>query len=339
MSENGKGCCGGSDKTAGGCCGNKCDPRTVVTILSLLIAAAALFYAFTGGDRVGAVKPEPGKVLATLNGKKITEGDVKSMILDQIPGAQADQLDKAMPQLLEQYINMALIDTEAQKSPAAKSDEVKKQIAMAKKQIVRAAFLREKADLQVTDATVAAAYKEAFPNGKMKEFKARHILVADEATAAKLLADLEKGADFGKLAKENSVDKGSAERGGDLGFFPPRAMVKPFADAVSSNGVGLIKTPVKTNFGYHIIDVQETRERAAPSEKEASPVLRQELVQKQVDDLIAALRAKAKIELVEAKADAAPAPEAEKAPEAPAAEVPAAPAPEAAPAPAPAPAQ
>jgi peptidyl-prolyl cis-trans isomerase C len=129
------------------------------------------------------------------------------------------------------------------------------------------------------------------------EYKVSHILVDKEDDAKAIIADLNKGADFAKIAKEKSKDPGSKDNGGDLDWGPAARYVKPFADAVQSQPKGKISAaPVKTDFGYHIIRVDDVRPLKVPEFKDLKEQFRQRAQQQQMQKFVADLRAKAKVE-------------------------------------------
>lgn len=149
----------------------------------------------------------------------------------------------------------------------------------------------------VTDAALQAAYDARFKDAKPgTEYSAAHILVDSEAKAANLKKQVEGGADFAALAKANSTDTGSGANGGDLGWFGLGAMVKPFEDAVVAAQVGKVTGPVKTDFGWHLILVKETRAAAQPTLDDLRDELAAEIEQKAVEAHVKTLTDAAKIE-------------------------------------------
>lgn len=128
-----------------------------------------------------------------------------------------------------------------------------------------------------------------------KEYSARHILVKTEAEAKDIIAQLGKGADFSKLAKEKSIDPGSKDKGGDLGWFSPATMVKPFSDAVADlqKGVGVSATPTQTQFGWHVIKLVDTRAAQPLAYDKVKDGLQKNLQQRNLEKMMADLRAKA----------------------------------------------
>jgi len=150
----------------------------------------------------------------------------------------------------------------------------------------------------VTDADTKAAYEDYKKELGDKEYNARHILVKTEAEAKDIIAQLGKGGDFAKIAKEKSLDPGSKDKGGDLGWFSPAGMVKPFSDAV----VGLKKnavtdTPVQTQFGWHVIKLIDSRAAQVPSYDKVKDGLERNLQQRKLEKMMLGLKDKAKIEV------------------------------------------
>ncbi len=135
-----------------------------------------------------------------------------------------------------------------------------------------------------------------------KEYNARHILVKTEAEANDILAQLKKGTDFAKLAKEKSLDPGSKEKGGDLGWFSPAGMVKPFSDAVVGLKKGeLSATPIQTQFGWHVIKMVDSRATQVPAYDKVKEGLELTLQQRKLEKMMLGLKDKAKIEVAGAK--------------------------------------
>lgn len=208
-------------------------------------------------------------VVATVNGSNITLGNMiaaKMSLPDQYKSLPDETLFKGvLDQLiqqtaLEQSVTPTKIDT-----LTLENNRREYLSNMALVAVVKTA---------VTEETLQAAYDAKFMDAApQKEYSAAHILVADEAKAIELKTQLDAGADFAELAKANSTDTGSGANGGDLGWFGLGAMVKPFEDAVVGAEVGKVVGPIKSDFGYHLILVKETR----IAEKPTLDALREEL--------------------------------------------------------------
>lgn len=234
--------------------------------------------------------------LAIVNGKP-----VKQSLLDYIVseatshGRKVD--DAARATIIDKLIVGELIDQEAQKS------DITKKPAFIALQELTLQELRVKAYIEdyirnhpSDENTLKAEYEKLKSQTSGKEFKARHILVKTEEEAGALLAQLDKGADFAQLAREKSLDS-SKDSGGDLGWFTPDSMVQPFSDAVVKLKKGSItSTPVQTEFGWHVIKLEDARDATPPSFDAVRKELANELQKRQLDQLVSTLRAKAKIE-------------------------------------------
>jgi len=163
--------------------------------------------------------------------------------------------------------------------------------------LVRALFENEMKQHPVSDADLEKQYEQFKGSMGTNEYKVRHILVDKEEDAKAIIAQLDKGADFATLAKEKSKDPGSKDNGGDLDWGPSGRYVKPFADAVTALPKGTYtKTPVKTDFGYHVIKVDDVRPLKVPAFAELRDRFRQRAQQEQIQKMVQDLRSKAKIE-------------------------------------------
>jgi peptidyl-prolyl cis-trans isomerase C len=208
-------------------------------------------------------------VVATVNGTDITLGHMiaaKLALPEQYKTLPDETLFKGV---LDQLVQQAALE---QSVTPTKMDELT--LANNRREYLSNMALIAVVKTAVTDATLQAAYDAKFKDAApQKEFSAAHILVADEAKATELKKQLDDGADFAELAKANSTDTGSGANGGDLGWFGLGAMVKPFEDAVVGAEVGKVVGPIKSDFGYHLILVKETR----IAEKPTLDALREEL--------------------------------------------------------------
>ncbi|MDE2516991.1 MAG: peptidylprolyl isomerase [Rhodospirillales bacterium] len=201
------------------------------------------------------------------------------------------------PSILEQLVDGRALVIQAKKTGLDKDPEVQQAVHDAAERALESAILSKEVAPMVTEAKVKAEYDKTIA-GKPgpEEVHARHILVPTEAEAKSIIEQLNKGADFATLAKKYSKDPGGAQ-GGDLGFFKKDEMVAPFADAAFALKPGTYtKTPVHTQFGWHVIQVLGVRHAPPPSFAEAAPKLRQEMIQKAVQEVIAKARKGLKIE-------------------------------------------
>lgn len=266
-----------------------------------VIRAAALTLVL-GAMSVPALAADDAKggdpVIARVNGQEIHRSDFLRQL--QMMGAQAAQLPPQMlyPQVLQKMIATRLVSAQGYSQKLQDDKDVKAQLKDAEAQIVAETYVRRTVQPKITDAKIKERYEQLSSKFKPQdEVRARHILVATEDEAKEVLKQLKGGADFAKLAEEKSKDKGSAKQGGDLGYFPREAMVKAFADAAFAMKSGeLSDKPVKTEFGYHIIKVEDKRKSAPPPLAEVRDQISNQLGQEMTNDLVKGLEAKAKIE-------------------------------------------
>jgi peptidyl-prolyl cis-trans isomerase C len=213
--------------------------------------------------------------VATVNGKKLSSDllEVLSQAATGKPISEATPEQKQ--QLVDQLINMSLASQEADKQGLANSPEVKARLELLRMQILAgAASDKFDADNPVTDADVRSEYV-AQVAAMPKEYKARHILVETKEIGESLIRDLNSGSDFAKLAASESKDAGSAAGGGELGWFTLDRMVKPFSDAVSTLEKGQVTAePVQSEFGWHVIQLEDTRSLEAPDFEEVKDRVR-----------------------------------------------------------------
>lgn len=217
--------------------------------------------------------------------------------------------------VLRGMVSEKLIYQEAMKAGFNKNPEVKKRVAEIEKQVTMQLFIESKAEGSITDAQLKAAYDDMTKNaGNTEELKARHILVKTEDEAKAVAAALKKGEKFEKLAKEKSSDKGSAEQGGDLGWFTKEKMIPEFANAAYALKKGEVSAPVKSGFGWHVIKLDDRRKMEPPSFEEAKEELKHELTEKAIEGYITDLVNKAGVKYYDAAGKEIPLNAQEKAP-------------------------
>lgn len=242
---------------------------------------------------------EASKIYATVDGEKVTGDDVLGFAsslpaqLQQAPG------DRLLPVIVNQLVNDKLLVKAAYSKGIEKSAEVKEAMDAAEKRIVRDTYIRDEVKAKVTDEALRKKYEEMlFNTPKLEQVHAGHILVADEAAAKDVVAKLDKGEDFEKLAKEVSTDPSAKENGGDLGYFTQNQMVKEFADAAFAMEPGTYsKEPVKTQFGYHVIKVLDKRPMPKPEFDQVKGQVQAQLADDVVRGMVSDLRENAKIDL------------------------------------------
>jgi peptidyl-prolyl cis-trans isomerase C len=238
-----------------------------------------------------------GSPVATVNGIVIPQARADFLMQQQQArgGPDNEQMRNAVR---DELVNREILMQEAQKTGVAKSPEVQTHLDMARQEIIVTAYLRDYARKHpVTEAEIQKEYDRAKVQHGDKEYRARHILVDTEEQAKALIADLKKGAKFDDLATKNSKDPGSAQRGGDLDWNVPATYDKQFSDALVKLEKGkYTDAPVRTRFGFHVIQLDDVRAAKFASLQEVRPRIQQALVQGKIEELIKGLRAKAKID-------------------------------------------
>ncbi len=240
-------------------------------------------------------QPVMAETVGTVNGVPITSEMLQGYI-KQLPPYVRSQPELLEQAITEQAVNDTLVLQAAKKAGVETSPKYIAKLAALKAELAREIYVREQIEKNLTEDRLRAAYAEQYKAG-VEEVKARHILVPDEATAKEVVAKLDKGGKFADLAIQYSKD-GSGPNGGDLGYFTRDAMVKPFADAAFALKKGeYTKTPVKSQFGYHIILLEDRRRKEAPKFEEVKSELRQKLAVGQIQALLEGLRKNASINI------------------------------------------
>jgi peptidyl-prolyl cis-trans isomerase C len=242
-------------------------------------------------------QPAADPVLATVNGQPIHLSDVKDAA-QSLPQARNLPPQQVYPVLLDQLIDAQALLLKAQQTGLDKDPDVQQAMKAAQERALESAFLSRTVRPQVTEEAVKARYDAEFAGKKgEEEVHARHILVPDEATAKKIIAELKKGGDFAALSTQYSKDPGAAQQGGDLGFFKKGDMVPEFADvAFSLKDNEVSPTPVKTQFGWHVIQVLGHRTDDVPSFDQEKDALRQTMLQAAIQKELASAREGVKVE-------------------------------------------
>lgn len=238
--------------------------------------------------------PTADTVVATVNGTAITLGHMiiaREALPDQYKALPPDVLFKG---ILDQLVQQTALD-QSMDGKLTRRDTL--HLENEERGYVSARALEAVVRGAVTDAALQAAYDARFKDAAPQtEYNAAHILVADEAKAKELLAELEAGADFAELAKTNSTDTGSGAVGGDLGWFGLGMMVKPFEEAVVAAEVGKVAGPVQSDFGFHLILVKETRVAAQPTLDDIRDELATEIEQQAIEAHVTEVTAAAAVE-------------------------------------------
>lgn len=277
--------------------------KTTVTsmiALALCLGTAAAQDVGESEMRTALSQNNGSEVLATVGENKVTMGDAAltySTLPEQMRGQpDAKMLEAITEQLISEY---ALMD-KAIEAGLEDSREVKARLEAARRATLAEAYITAELAKRVTDEALTEGYKEMtadFP--EEEEVRARHILVEEEEDA-KAIAKALRGSDedFAKLAAEKSTGPSGAQ-GGDLGYFKKGAMVAPFAEAAFALKKGEISDPVKTQFGWHVIKLEDRRTSKPPSFEELEPQLRQQLTQASAQEIIAEIKGAAEVEKTE----------------------------------------
>lgn len=264
--------------------------------LNVTVAALALFACFA--QPVFAEDADP--VVAKVGDVEIrkSELDLAMQGLDPQLAQLPDEQKKVAA--LSGAIDVKLFAGKAAGEKLDQSDEFKKRLQYLTDRELHAAYFRKHVVETVKPEEVKARYdKEVAALPKQEEVRARHILVKTEDEAKAVIAELDKGKDFAELAKEKSTDPNKSE-GGDLGFFGKGRMVKPFEDAAFATEVGTYtKTPVKTDFGFHVIKVEEKRDAPPPPFEQVEPQIRNLVLRDRYIELLEKAKADTKIEIVD----------------------------------------
>lgn len=271
--------------------------RLLLATAALLLSGAS-FSAMAAGGGSPAAASGGDPVVARVNGEELHRSDVIREI--QLLGPQAQQVPPQMlyPQLLQKMIATKLVSMQGYAQKMQNDSEVKEKMKDAEARIVAETYVHRTVQPKITEEKIKQRYDELAAKFKPQdEVKARHILVSSEQEANELIKQIKGGADFAKLAQEKSKDTGSAKQGGDLGYFPREAMVKPFADAAFSMKDGEVSDkPVKTEFGWHIIQVEGRKKSSPPPISEVHDQIANQIGQEMTNDLVKGMEAKAKVE-------------------------------------------
>ena len=252
----------------------------VVVLSALVVASTAVF----------------AQNIAVVNGKPITKAREDAWI-EQIKKQGQQDTPQLRTQIKDQLIQREIFMQEVGKRGLAEKPDVKFQLEVQRQNALIQALMRDELSRNpVTDAQVKAAYDEQNKATGSKEYKARHILVESEAEAKDITAQIRKGAKFEDLARK-SKDPGSAQKGGELEWAGAGNYVKPFSDAMVKLDKGqMTEAPVQSQFGWHVIRVDDVREAQVPPLEQVAPQIREALQQQRVAAFAEQLRKNAKIQ-------------------------------------------
>ena len=304
-------------------------PVAIGVVVAFILGAGASYLAFGGKPATTAetaattttapaattdtAAPADSEVVARVNGKAITEKDLDAAATDfqeelaRVPEPQRRQ------QLLDVLIDLTLVAQQAEKDGIDKSPEFQRRIDLLRTRALRAELVRQKVLPQADNAAVRKRYDEEIAKIEQpEEVKASHILVETEDEAKAIIEQLKAGGDFAAIAKERSKDPGSGANGGDLGYFSKGMMVPEFEQAAFALEVGkFTETPVKSQFGYHVIKVEDRRKQPPPSFETVASQVGQLVMADVYQKLLADLKKNGTVEILKPQtppANATPAP-------------------------------
>ncbi len=268
-----------------------------LAVMAAILSASAALGLFTFAPAAMADE----KVIAKIDGQPVTEQELAIVIASM--AQQTAQLPEPAKRraALDRLIDMRILSNRAAKDGLDQSAEFKRRLDSIRQQLLINEFVRVKVEGMVTDEMVKARYdKDAANFNAPEEIRARHILVKTKDEAVAIIADLAKGGDFAKIATEKSQDPGSAKEGGDLGYFASGEMVQPFEDAASKLKVGdYTKEPVETQFGFHVIKLEDKRKQKIPGFEDVKDQIRQAVLGERFTTALADLKKDIKIEIDE----------------------------------------
>ncbi len=243
-----------------------------------------------------ALAAEKGKAFATVNGQPISQTVYNAFVAEQKAQGAPDspELQNAVK---EELVRREILAQEAKKKGMDKNPNIQGQIELAKQAVLIRAYLSEYVKANpISEAQLKAEYDVIKNNLGSTEYKSRHVLVEKEEEAKAIIAKLDKGEKFSELAKQ-SKDPGSKDKGGELGWSSPAAYVKPFGEALTKLKKGeYTKTPVQSDFGYHVIQLDDSRPANPPPFDQVKPQMQQRASQQQIETLVKELRSKAKVD-------------------------------------------
>lgn len=242
----------------------------------------------------------PATLIATVNGVPYKLDVFRMFYLARVQQNQGENTPAFQQQAFDEFMGLIVASQEGERRKLEGERNVVAALQLERMKVLSNAALSAMAEeMQPSEDELKAAYEKVKEQAGRTEFKARHILVKDEKEAKDLIKQLDKGADFAELAKKHSTGP-TGKDGGDLGWFDPKQMVPPFAEAIADMQPGSYsKKPVQTQFGWHVINLQETRKAEPPSFDEAKPQLIALVQRQKISGKIVEMRNGAKVELNE----------------------------------------
>lgn len=275
--------------------------------LTAVLALGALALTACGGQSDAATEqetdasaPDAGNVVARVNGEAITAVDLQAQI--QAMSQRGQQVNQQ--QALQELIELELMSQKAESQGLPDQPEIAAAIDRQRSSLLAQHLIRSQLqDFEVGEDELRAAYEERTSGTEGTEYKARHILLEEKEQAEDMIRQLDEGADFAELAENNSTGP-TKSRGGDLGWFSAEQMVEPFMNEVKALEPGdYTGEPVETQYGWHVIQLDETRAAQKPAFEEMERELRNELVGQKIQEYVGSLRDDAEIEITDNAGD------------------------------------
>jgi peptidyl-prolyl cis-trans isomerase C len=275
--------------------------RLALVCAGMLVAAAPALAQQPAAPQVPpqvTAPPAAAPALPSVNGAALTEADVAAATAELGEALQSVPEATRREQLVDYLVTVRVLAAQARAENLAQGADYQARVQFLTDKYLMETFLRREIEKLVTPAAVEAFYRERVASQPPEtEIRARHILVADEATAKAIIEELKAGKDFAELARERSTDPGSKDEGGDLGFFTRDRMVEDFARAAFALQPGQFsQEPVRSQFGWHVIRVEESRPLPVPTLQDMDGQIRQFLSRRAQAEVIGRLRAAARIE-------------------------------------------
>jgi peptidyl-prolyl cis-trans isomerase C len=270
--------------------------RTPLIALSGLVALASLTACNktqpASGSLPASSSTAAAQPVATVNGSPISRTEYDLYVRNLLQGKQKELTAEEKNQVLDDLINMDVLAEQGEKDGLQSDPDAVAQLHLLHMRVLADAesqkFIKT---FQPSDADLHAEYEQDVASMDKTEYKARHILVASKEAGEQIIKKLKGGAKFEDLAKSQSTDTGSKNNGGDLGWFTTSRMVKPFADSVTALKKGEITPePVQTQFGWHVIQLEDTREKDPPSFDQVKPQLTSQVIRKKLQAYVADLK-------------------------------------------------
>ena len=244
----------------------------------------------------------PENVVAIVGDEEITIEDVQEFV-NEIPQLKEVPFEQIYPKMLELLINNKIIAMGAEDMGITDHPQIQRMIQLSKEQIITQAYLSQLLDQAVTQQDLEALYAEMVKSFEPKdEIHASHILLATEEQAKDTLIQLQAGADFATLANQKSLDKNAPN--GDLGYFTKEMMIPEFAEAVFNMKKGQLSAPIKTAYGWHIVQVEDRRKTQAPSFESQKDALRQKAMEQKLPQILQQERQRRSVRILRPTVDA-----------------------------------